>query len=210
MSAAQGTVKRVPNRWGEGQRLREEILHAASRLLEETGSPEGISLRAVAREAGVTAPAIYKHFKDKTELMWTLLDTVNATIAERMRAARQSAPAEDTWAGLRATVDAYCDFALDEPRRYELLFRVGPSLPSRPESVPHPMQPVLDAWREAVAPYLRETEEVRVTDDERLAKVLWSALHGQFGLWWNVSDITDASELVGARESLLLAVFGRQ
>ncbi|MEV4036322.1 TetR/AcrR family transcriptional regulator [Streptomyces umbrinus] len=210
MSGVRGTEKRVPNRWGEGQLLRQEILDAASRLLEETGSPDGISLRAIAREAGVTAPAIYKHFKDKTELMWTLLDTVYATMAERLRAARQSAPAGDAWAGLRAVVDSYCDFALDEPRRYELLFHVGPLLPSPPQSIPHPMQRLLDAWCEAVVPYLGEAEGIGVTDGRQLAKVLWSALHGQFGLWWNVSDLTDASDLVDMRETLLLAVFGRR
>ncbi|WP_063820050.1 TetR/AcrR family transcriptional regulator [Streptomyces caniscabiei] len=210
MSASRGTAKRVPNRWGEGQRLREEILRAAFHLLEEAGSPENISLRAIAREAGVTAPAIYKHFKDKAELMWTLLDAVYANVAERMRTARQSAPPGDTWAGLRAVVDAYYSFAFDEPRRYELLFRVGPLLPSRPESIPHPMEHVLDAWREAVAPYLSEAEGMNVTDDEQVAKLLWSALHGQFGLWWNVSDIARPDALADAREALLLAVFGRQ
>jgi AcrR family transcriptional regulator len=216
MGAAQSAVKRVPNRWGEGQRLRQEILDAAGRLLEETGRPEDISLRAIAREAGVTAPAIYKHFKDKAELMWTLLDGVYASLAETLRAARRSAPADDSWAGLRAVVDAYCAFAIGEPRRYELLFRIGPTLSSPPESVRHPMQRVLDAWCEATVPFLREARSTDSAGDaagrpgaHQAAKLLWSGLHGQFGLWWNVSDVSDESELDGLRDSLLSALFGR-
>ncbi|MET9087663.1 hypothetical protein ABZX77_38255 [Streptomyces sp. NPDC004237] len=72
------------------------------------------------------------------------------------------------------------------------------------------MERVLNAWSEAVAPYLSEAEGTRITDAEEMAKVLWSALHGQFGLWWNVADLADARELAGAREALLLALFGRQ
>lgn len=211
MSAAQQTAKRVPNRWGEGQRLRQEILDAAGRLLEEAGRPEDISVRAVAREAGVTAPAIYKHFRDKDELMWTLLDGVYATMAERLRTAHRSAPAEDAWAGLRAVVDAYCGFAVDEPRRYGLLFLTGPSLPSPPESLGHPMKRLMDAWCEATAPYLAAAGEGTGDRlDARLAaKLLWSGLHGQFGLWWNVSDVSDASELHELRDALLFSLFGR-
>ncbi|MFC4507761.1 MULTISPECIES: TetR/AcrR family transcriptional regulator [Streptomyces] len=217
MSAAQGAVKRVPNRWGEGQRLRQEILDAAGRLLEETGRPEDISLRAIAREAGVTAPAIYKHFKDKAELMWTLLDGVYESMAETLRAARRSAPAEDAWAGLRAVVDAYCRFALDEPRRYELLFRIGPTLSSSPEPARHPMGRVLDAWCEATVSYLDEARGMDATSDpdgrpdaRQAAKLLWSGLHGQFGLWWNVSDVSEASELDELRDSLMSSLFGRK
>ncbi|MFC4507774.1 MULTISPECIES: TetR/AcrR family transcriptional regulator [Streptomyces] len=211
MGASQGTAKRMPNRWGEGQRLRQEILDAAGRLLEEAGRPEGISLRAVAREAGVTAPAIYKHFRDKDELMWTLLDGVYAAMADRLRAARGSAPAEDAWAGLRAVVDAYCGFAVDEPRRYELAFLTGPSLPPPPESVGHPMERLLDAWCEATVPYLSEAGAgVGGHLDARLAaKLLWSGLHGQFGLWRNVSEVSDASELDELRDALLFSLFGR-
>lgn len=202
--------RRVPNRWGEGQRLRQEILDAAGRLLEETGRPDDISLRAIAREAGVTAPAIYKHFQDKADLMWTLLDGVYAFLAEELRKARRSAPADDTWAGLRAVIDAYCRFATGEPRRYELLFRIGPSLPPPSRSTPHPMSQVLDAWQEATTPYLNEAAADTRLNGEQAAKLLWSSLHGQFGLWWNVSDVTDHTELDSLRDSLLLGLFNRR
>jgi AcrR family transcriptional regulator len=200
---------RVPNRWGEGERLRVEILDAAGRLLERSGGTEGVSLRAIAREAGVAASALYKHFHDRDELMWTLLDEVYTRLAEIMREARCAAPRDDPWLGLRATIDAYCRFATGAPHRYELLFRIGPSLPPPTHLDHHPMEPVMAAWREAVEAYHEVSPSGPLSSDE-VAKLLWSSLHGQLGLWRNVvGHVSDAGELDGLRESMLLAVFGR-
>ncbi|MFJ8019437.1 TetR/AcrR family transcriptional regulator [Streptomyces sp. NPDC096311] len=199
---------RVPNRWGEGQRLRQEILDAAARLLDEAGSPDEISLRAIARGAGVTAPAIYKHFRDKAELMWTLLDDVYASLAEIIRSAQRSAPASDPWVGLRTSVDAYCRFATDEPRRYDLLFRIAPSLPPSTELAHHPMHQVLEAWRAAVTPYLTVAVGADAARCDQVAKLLWTSLHGQLALWWNLSGVP-VSELEELRDSLLREFFGR-
>ena len=64
--------------------LRRALVDAASRVLEAEG-PSALSLRAVAREAGVSPAAPYHHFKDKTELLeavahegWDMLDAALA------------------------------------------------------------------------------------------------------------------------------------
>jgi AcrR family transcriptional regulator len=51
-------VLRARNRRGEGSKLRADILAAATRLLEQTGSEEAVTLRAVARQVGISAPSI--------------------------------------------------------------------------------------------------------------------------------------------------------
>lgn len=213
MSAGQAGVTgrtRARNPRGEGQRLRQEILDAAGRLLEESGQPDEVSVRAIAREAGVTSAAVYKQFKDKSELMWVLLDDVYETLADKMSAARQSAPADDPWAGLRAAVDAYCRYAAETPRRYELLFRTGPTLPPPEQPGNHPLARLLNTWRETVAPCLDDAAGIAgpLTGD-RVAKLLWSGLHGQFGLWRNAPDTIDNTELMAMRDSLLFALFRR-
>lgn len=200
--------RRTPNRWGEGQHLRQEILDAAGRLLRNAHSPDEVSLRGIAREAGITAGAVYSHFKDKAELMWTLLDSVYATLADRMRTAQQAAPADDPWAGLRAAVDTYCEQAAEAPREYDLLFRIGPGLPP-PDTLPrHPMEQLLDAWRRAVAPYLAATGRDPASVD-LTAKLLWSSLHGQLGLWRNISQQAPNKNLTDLRDGILIALFGR-
>jgi AcrR family transcriptional regulator len=66
------------HRRGEGARLRGELIDAASRQLAELGDAERLSVRAVARAAGVTAPSTYRHFPDKRSL-------VRAVVEERFR-----------------------------------------------------------------------------------------------------------------------------
>ena len=50
------------NRRGEGDRLREEIITAASQMIGETGDDSALTLRGVARRLGIAAPSIYRHF----------------------------------------------------------------------------------------------------------------------------------------------------
>ena len=53
------------NQRGQGARLREELIEAASDLLADQGNPDQVSIRAVATAAGVTPPSIYLHFADR-------------------------------------------------------------------------------------------------------------------------------------------------
>lgn len=48
------------NRRGEGALLRTEILTAATELIEAGGDERAVTLRAVARRAGIAAPSIYR------------------------------------------------------------------------------------------------------------------------------------------------------
>src|SRR3954447_9534225 len=59
---------------GQGERLRAEILAAATRMLDELGDDEALSLRAVAREIGVAAPSVYLHFADRDALVYAVLE----------------------------------------------------------------------------------------------------------------------------------------
>ncbi|MFD6064037.1 TetR/AcrR family transcriptional regulator [Rhodococcus wratislaviensis] len=197
---------RTPNRWGEGERLRQEILDAAERLLDTIDRPEDLSLRAIAREAGVSAPAIYLHFAGKAELMWCLLDSVYASLARTIRTAHAAAPPTDPWSGLRAAVDAYCQFATVARHRYDLVFRIAPVIPSERQPGNSPLQQVLDAWCDVIRPCLKAQDHPRVRVGEA-GKLLWSGLHGQIGLWWNISDDPGHREFERLRESLLRVIF---
>ena len=67
-------IGRTRNRWGEGERLRGEILAAAARLLAELGGEDGLTIRGVARAVGIAPASIYQHFADRAELVRGLLD----------------------------------------------------------------------------------------------------------------------------------------
>jgi AcrR family transcriptional regulator len=212
-----GDGTRVRNRWGEGQRLRQEILEAAQRLLGEARHPEEISLRAIAREAGIAAPSVYKHFRDKSQLMWAVLDGVYIELAETMRAAARSAPAGDSWAALRAAIDGYCFFATQHRQRYQLVFHVGPMLSDPPKVEQSPHKHVAKVWHEVVESYLADPTAAPVAgsgaarlNSDDVTRLLWSGIHGQFGLWWSLTHNESTQFLDSVRDALLLSLFGRR
>src|ERR671920_1863885 len=98
--------------------LRRALVDAARRLLESEG-PSALSLRAVAREAGVSPAAPYHHFKDKGELLdavaqegWQMLD-------QALAKAKAEAPTiREAMNGLGV---AYVCFASDNPALYRVM-----------------------------------------------------------------------------------------
>ncbi|MFJ5269610.1 TetR/AcrR family transcriptional regulator [Streptomyces sp. NPDC088358] len=101
--------------------VREEVKAAALRQLAD-GGPEALSLNAVAKQLGMTGPALYRYFANRdsllTELVVDAYETLAATLA---RAA--GTPARDGAERLASVVRAYRDWARTEPHRYRLLFR---------------------------------------------------------------------------------------
>ena len=94
--------------------LRPAILKAAAKLLEKQGLG-GLSLRAIARRAGVSHAAPYRHFRDRESLLAALAAEGFAMLG---RAQREAAAA----GGLRGMGEAYIRFALEHPQRFHLMF----------------------------------------------------------------------------------------
>ena len=146
-------------------RLRDELVQAASDLLERTGAVEAVTLRAVAREAGVSAPAVYGHFAD----LDALLDAVVDQGFERLRTevlaavAPLSDPAERLVAGCRAYVDA----GLAAPARYRAMF--GPRRGHGAQA----FAVLVDGVAACVA-----AGRSASADPAADAALLWTALHG--------------------------------
>lgn len=111
------TRERTRNKRGEGAQLRDEIVAAATRLLDE-GTEQSVTLRAVAREAGISAPSIYPHFADRDLILLAVTQNVFGGLEEVLRAPDQADPVER----LRAICTAYLDFARRWPGRYRILF----------------------------------------------------------------------------------------
>ncbi|WBQ02130.1 TetR/AcrR family transcriptional regulator [Kribbella sp. CA-293567] len=116
------TEQRVRNRWGEGDRLRFEILEGAGRLLSELGGEDGLTIRGVAREVGIAPASIYQHFADRAALIEGLVDYEFGLLVKAMAAADESLEPGDVMGRLRAQVHAHRDFADAKPGHYRLLF----------------------------------------------------------------------------------------
>ncbi|WP_221349474.1 TetR/AcrR family transcriptional regulator [Streptomyces beigongshangae] len=112
---------RVRNRRGQGDRLRQEIVTAATGLLDETGDESAITLRSVARRVGIAAPSIYRHFPDQPAVVLAVVRSAFAELDERLRAAVDAAgrtPRER----LLALCQAYLEFGRTRPGRYRTMF----------------------------------------------------------------------------------------
>ncbi|WP_416485113.1 TetR/AcrR family transcriptional regulator [Streptomyces sp. CL12] len=174
--------RRAPSQWGEGGALKEEILAAAARLLAESGREEALSLRAVAREVGIAAPSVYLHFKDRSELVATVTRRAYEKLVAELREARDGGTPHTSRAphtprtALRAMAHRYCTFALENPRRFRLMFGVERIVGPREDSPRHPVWLVLGAWEEALAAL--PADHSGQVGAEQDALLLWSALHG--------------------------------
>ncbi len=113
--------KRQRNPRGDGVRLKEELIEAALRLLDAHPGVQ-LSLRAVAKEAGVAPPSVYRHFQNAEAMMLEIGMQCWAFLAEEMN----SAGAKDSHASpfdvLKAKMSAYIYYAMERPSRYQLLF----------------------------------------------------------------------------------------
>ena len=107
--------------------LHSALIEAGLALLAAREADD-LSLRAVAREVGVSATAVYRHFPDKQALMAALAERGVAMLGAQQRAA--SAAAGGGIAGFGATGAAYVRFALANPALFRLVF-AHPAPPDR-------------------------------------------------------------------------------
>jgi len=116
-----GSAERRPRSpRGQGGRLREEILEAATALLAESGNAPGLSLRGVAKRVGVAATSVYLHYADVESLA---ADVAAHAFAELGAALAAAAPGgADPAETLLARCRAYGHFALDHPGLYRVMF----------------------------------------------------------------------------------------
>lgn len=99
--------------------LRTALITAALRELVHAG-PEGFALRSVARRAGVSAPAVYRHFADKEALLAAVAAECADLLAAAMTAGVAAAPPTPL-ERFRATGIAFVRFAVAHPDYYRVL-----------------------------------------------------------------------------------------
>jgi AcrR family transcriptional regulator len=95
------------------------ILRAARKLFDEKGLEE-LSLRSVAKTVGITPMAIYRHFDSKEALVDALVLDGLAQWSARVDAL----PPARGLAKVEQIGEAFLDFALEEPRRFEAAFLI--------------------------------------------------------------------------------------
>lgn len=97
---------------------RDDVLtHACDLFLEE--GVEGFSMRALAERVGVTAPALYRHFDHREELLLAVVDEAYQAMIRHLQGALEGpTPAER----FRRAGAGYLEFALEHPRFYQIVY----------------------------------------------------------------------------------------
>lgn len=195
-----------PNR---RERYREQTRDEAKRIALEQlahGGQEALSLNAIAREMGMSGPALYRYFANRHDLLTALIvdgyRDLGAHVSEAVRAASRRGPA----GRMRALAHAMRAWALDQPHRYLLLFGTPFSGYEAPEAATSAAQQSIGDLLEAMAdvqrartrpgrrrialekqlenaPWVPEESRDQLPGDV-LADVLvsWSRLHGLISL----------------------------
>jgi AcrR family transcriptional regulator len=110
-----------PNKITPQRDLQNAIKETAWQQIAESGAT-ALSLRAIARQLDITAPAIYNYFPSRDDLVTALIIDAYTSFGDSQIAARDSVPADDHVGRLLATGVAYRQWAIDYPQRYQLIF----------------------------------------------------------------------------------------
>ena len=103
--------------------LREALLETAFSLVDAEGA-EGLSMRALARETGVSSAAPFRHFADKQRLLQAVAEKASEDLQQKLDEATRDR--DDALTQFRAMTVAYVRFAAEHPN----LFRLVQSIPS--------------------------------------------------------------------------------
>lgn len=98
----------------------DEIKETATRLMAEQGTTD-LRFSDIAREMGMTAPALYRYFADRDELLTALIADTYDELGRVVATARESVLADDTWGRFLAIAEAYRSWAKHEPVRFALI-----------------------------------------------------------------------------------------
>ncbi|WP_156760323.1 TetR/AcrR family transcriptional regulator [Microbacterium karelineae] len=153
--------------------LQRALLDAADALLAERGSA-ALSLREVARRAGVSHNAPYHHFPDRIAVMKGLAERHMQRLLDRQKRAAQQESDPDR--RLRAVAGAYIDYALDQPAGFGIVFDPEICVPGAPTAE----MGLLIAENEAL---IAEVVADRLGDadpamHEAAAQGAWALVHG--------------------------------
>lgn len=169
-----GSVK-PEGKWHHGN-LRESLIQWGSHVLDTEG-PDALSLRAIAKLAGVSQGAPAHHFGDKNGLLAAIAAQGFRDLTAQRQARLAGEESSDARARLKALLSTHIDFAQSYPARFQLMY--GPVL-GRREEYPELVEAGTASFallRNVVLPLLPADRSDELTDDE-VSQLIWAAVHG--------------------------------
>lgn len=151
--------------------LRQTLIETGLSLLAAQQADD-FSLREVARLAGVSATAVYRHFPDKQALIAALCQCGEAELATAQRSAAEAVGGGA--AGFGASGQAYVRFALANPALFRRMMSTRPAA-GWLTNVLDDQSPAMRGLRDDIAAVLPDSADTQ----QRLAAIhAWSLVHG--------------------------------
>jgi AcrR family transcriptional regulator len=97
-------------------------IKAAARVQMQAHGTAGLTLRGIARELGITAPAIYHYFPSLDDLLTSLVIDAFAGLADAMEQAGRQVISEPVGPKIKATMLAYRTWAIAHPLDFQLIY----------------------------------------------------------------------------------------
>jgi len=159
--------------------LREELVTACVALIEAEGIG-AVSLRRVARDAGVSPGAPYHHFADRSALLAAIAVRGYELLVAQLQQARQQAPTAAR--ALGALVETYVGFARDHPAHLQLMLRPELSQPQHHPETEAAGEAAIQILTEVVEDCQREGS-APAGDPATLVGMVWALAIGIVTLW---------------------------
>jgi AcrR family transcriptional regulator len=190
-------TQRTPSRDLEGA-----LVDAAERVLVRDGL-RGMTVRAVATEAGVAPMGVYNRFGSKYGLIAAVLVRGFDGLAESIRVREDADPAER----LGACGRSYRRFALANPQHYEAMFGSGVSPADRAAASSDELKQHATAAFDVLVDEVARAMDaglLRRDDPREVASVIWSAVHGAVAL--ELAGVAQTADPDATFERLLVAL----
>jgi AcrR family transcriptional regulator len=152
--------------------LREVLLGAAIRLIAEVG-PTAFTLREVARRAGVSHNAPYRHFRDRDDLIEAVAAQGFRELTRAM--ADAAAPKTDALERLKSAGLGYVTFALRRPEHFTVMFDAPTSERKHPDS---PEAKLAFSTLMSFVKDCQEAGRLPAADLHQMALLAWTMVHG--------------------------------
>ncbi len=170
--------KRRRNQRGEGSRLKDELVEAAMRILDMRPGVQ-LSLRMVAKEAGVAAPSVYRQFPDARAMMAEIVRECWSQMGNRLTGAALGCESATPLDVLKAKMSAFVHYAMERPSRYQLLFALSYGDGS---DLDGPLRPAYRPVLESIEAIAAGGEKLPAGDAISTALLTLSLAHGRIAL----------------------------
>lgn len=179
------------------EQVREDVKAAALRQIA-SGGASAVSVNAIARQLGVSGPALYRYFANRDELLAELVLDAYHDLADALAAATDRELGHSPQDRFRALARAWRSFALAEPHRYQLLFT--PPVPGHDAHA----EPLVSAANRTMAVGLDVFAALAAVETESGHPITGSSGHSDSGVPTSLPE-TDLSAVGGSHQEMFSA-----